>query len=221
MDEATKIAVHARDNEVYTTVTEGAFNFERIRQELEGAGFTSGSYRRHETWEGGSIRWEYDRYNRRHTVHAVSLIEASGLVVMAFDTNSLQHFLRAYSGDLGLLINAEEEQSYLDYVKQAMDRVGQGWFMRGEYRGGDYGQMSLGMAMSNGETEHTVKITWALVYGDEEQAEYAGQRFSDVGYLHGLIKVEDVRVDENFVIVVASVDEDDLSLLPSSYFYIQ
>ena len=76
--------------------------------------------------------------------------------------------------------------------------------------------------MSNGETEHSVKITWALVYEDEEQAEYAGQRLSEVEYhFNNLVKVEDVRVDENFVIVVASVDEDDLSPLSGSHYYIQ
>ena len=212
MDEVEKIAVHGTNNP--TMIAEGSFDFESIRQKLEKAEFNSGTYRRHEIWEG---RIRYDGYYVVQDVSAVSLIEASGLVVMTYDISSLQHFLRVYGGDPGLLIDVEEPGTTQNYVKQALDRVGQGWFVRAEYVG-SYVSV-VGMAMSNGDTEHSVRITWALMYGDEDQAEDGGRRLSEVGYFYDLIKVEDVKVDENFVIVEASVDEDDLPLLPQHYYY--
>ncbi len=211
MDEVENIAVQ---RDIYgndTMIVEGSFDFESIRQKLEKAGFNSGTYRRHEIWEGGTIDGGHSHYTR-----AVSLIEASGLVVMAVYIDPLQHFLRVYGGDPGLLIDAEEPETRQNYVKQALDRVGQGWFVRAEYVGSSYVR-AAGMAMSNGDTEHSIKITWTLLYNNEDQAEDEGRRLSEVEYL-GLIKVEDVKVDENFVIMEASVDEDDLSLIGQDYY---
>ena len=238
IDETDTIVTHSHLNSryrkasAYLTIAEGSFDFKRIRQDLESEEFTPGSYRRHEVWEGGTIKYEWKSDTGRAMaetsevyadpdITAVALIESDNLVVAAIDMHNLQQFLRAYSGSPpGLMVDAQEQGTSANYVKQTMDKVGEGWFIWGEFLNGN--PLSIGLAMSNGETEHTVKITWALVYEDEEQAEYAGQRLSEVEYhFNNLVKVEDVRVDENFVIVEASVDEDDLSPLSISHYYIQ
>ena len=238
IDETDTIVTHShpdsryRKASAYLTIAEGSFDFERIRQDLESEGFTPGSYRRHEVWEGGTIKYEWKSDTGRAMaetseiyadpgITAVALIESDNLVVAAIAMHNLQQFLRAYSGSPpGFMVDAQEQGTSANYVKQTMDRVGEGWFIWGEFLRGN--PLSIGLAMSNGETEHSVKITWALVYENEEQAEYAGQRLSEVEYhFNNLVKVEDVRVDENFVIVEASVDEDDLGLLSGSHYYIQ
>ena len=151
IDETDTIVTHSHPNSryrkasAYLTIAEGSFDFERIRQDLESEEFTPGSYRRHEVWEGGTIKYEWKSDTGRAMaetseiyadpgITAVALIESDNLVVAAIDMHNLQQFLRAYSGSPpGFMVDAQEQGTSANYVKQTMDKVGEGWFIWGEF----------------------------------------------------------------------------------------
>ena len=199
VDQVNRMAVNARGShylgDIQSVIVEGPFDFERIRRDLERANFAEESIGIYEVWNA-------DGYNRV-PIEAIAIIESDSIVVMTFNRGDMHLFLDRYGGNRDL----EGSQRNL---AQALDRVGQGWYLLGDFE--------AAMSISNGDGEHSVKITCSKRFDNEDRSAYVGQRLSKTEYIHDHFKVEDVKTEAHFVTSEVSTHENNLGLQSLPYF---
>ena len=174
---------------------QGEFDFDGIREALDEAGREDEDYRGYELWEG---------------YPAVALLEDDGHVILGGPVE-VKAVLKSLARDQGLLLQHGE-----DPLKRAMDRAGTGlvaWSDR------DCGSLDLSgcdataFAASAGD-EFSVEMVDAYVFSSERVAAAAVRDLDDFYERWGDAVdslVYEVNSDGEFVVVKASVDEDEFA----------
>ena len=171
----------------------GEFDFDGIREVLDEGGRKDEDYRGYELW---------GRYP------ALALLEDDGYVILG-DPGEVKDVLRSLARDRGLLLQDGE-----DPLKRVMDRVGTGSVA---WADGDCGGLDLSgceataFAASSGD-KFSLEMVDAYVFSSERAAAAAVRKVDDFyEELGDEVDSLDYEVDSDgeFVVVRASVDEDD------------
>ena len=195
MEETESLAAAGRAQDGYTILKDG-FDFEYIRDDLDDLDYDDDDYLDYELWTGGA----------RREVSSVALIEEAG-VVLAGDDGAVKEMLRNLADGLSA------RDGSIGETLRAMDRAGEGWLKLGisDCGGDQRGCEAIGTSLSVGgsyEFQHTVVVLFRNERSAESGLGELEERAEDSD--DGSI-LESVRLDDEFVVVVSSIDEDDVA----------
>ncbi len=197
-DEITTL-VFASGDDWYLVVVEGDVDFAHVKDQLESVAYDSNQYRGFELWEGGLYHHE-----------SVALFEDRGRIVMG-DAKAVRSVLRMLDRGSGSLSDDADSD-----LGRALKKAGEGWISFAEVPCWGYyelrGCRAVGASLRRGDDDYLVEATFAVLFRDERTAESGmdeleSQLEEDSSFE---FDIDDVRLDGDFVIVTASVDEDDL-----------
>ncbi len=165
-----------------------------IRDKLEDRNYSDETYREYELWNNGGS--------------AVALLSAtdedSDYAVLG-EIEPVKDVLKALSRDSGSLLDANDS-----LTKQVLSKVGLGWYVSTfdsceEFRGCE----AYAVAVSDSREEFLVDIRFAFLFRNERAADSAASDVEDEIYDRYEIVDLKLKVEGEFVIIEASVDEDD------------
>ena len=196
--------VQATGDDGSFVILAGEFDFEQIKDELDDADYDDDEYQGSEMWAEGQL-W----------VSAAAILEGRGEVVLG-SVEAVEGVLKSLNRGSGSLLQDDDHD-----VRRALKRPGQGWYVVASEgcSGADVrGCEALGAAVSRGSESYLVKITSAFLFRNERTAESEMSDLEDHldDEFPRYVDIEDVSTDGMFVIVITTVDEDDLdsSVIP-------
>lgn len=180
-------------------IASGDFDFEDIARALHDQGYAASTYRK------------YDFLESRDGQYAATLLEEEGFYVWG-DSDAVIAVLRDNSRGQGLLKDDGDGE-----LRKAMDLAGEGVVMTA---GGacrlesDAGCRAVSWAFSRGEDRRTViEGSAALLFRDASSAAAAVASIERAIGMNQLIRLTDIRTDEDVVRVQVDVNRDDFALL--------
>ena len=196
-DELTTLVLASGDD-WQLLVVEGDVDFVHVRDQLEDGDYHDDQYRGSELWEGAAWRPE-----------SVALFEDRGRMLIG-DAEAVRSVLRMLASDSGSLLDDADSD-----LGRTLKRAGEGWISSAEEECLGYeirGCRAAGVSLRRGDSDYLVEITIAALFRNERTAE------SEMDELESQLEedssfefdFDDVQLDGDFVIVTASVDEDDL-----------
>lgn len=196
MEETESLTVGGRAQDGYSILM-GDYDYDYIRDDLDDQGYEDDDYRDYELWTEGS----------RRVVESVALMEDAGVVV-AGDDDAVKAVLRNLSE------GESARDGDMESVLRAMDRAGNGWLTVGidDCDGYPRGCMAVSRSLSVGGS-YEAQQTVVVLFRNEDFAESRLDELEDnaeessaAGY-----SLESIRQSDEFVVVVSSIDEDDLA----------
>lgn len=193
LDDVYKI-IQAQSEDGAILVVSGNLNKREIRNVAQDRNYSDETYRNYELWSNGSS--------------AVALLtdadENSDYIVRG-DVGPVKNVLKSLSRDSGSLLDDSESTT-----KQVLRKVGAGWYLSTfdsceEFRGCE----AYGVAVSDSREEFLVNIRFAFLFRNERAADSAASDVEDEIYDRYEIVDLNLRVEDSFVVIEASVDEDD------------
>jgi len=202
-DELTTLVLASGDD-WQLLVVEGDVDFVHVRDQLEDDDYYDDQYRGFELWEGAA--WPLEPVA---PFESVALFEDQGRMVIG-DVEAVKSVLRMLDSGSGSLLDDADSD-----LGRALKRAGAGWISSAQEQCLDYeirGCRAAGVSFRRGDSDYLVEITIAALFRNERTAE------SEMDELENQIEedrsfefdIDDVQLDGDFVIVTASVDEDDL-----------
>ena len=196
-DEVTKY-VFAFGEDWFLVVLEGEFDFEQIRDDLDDGDYEDDQYRGYEIWEG--FGWLND---------SVAIIEERGWLVTG-GADIVKDALRILDRGSGSLLDDADGD-----LGRALEKAGKGWMVfagKGEDGCLDFEVQScraVGVSFRTGEEDYLVETTVAVLFRNERTAEAEADNLEEAVEDSFEGDIVEVRVDGEFVIVTAEVDEDE------------
>ena len=190
--------VQANGDDGFLAILDGEFDFEEIKDELDDADYDDDEYQGSEMWAEGQL-W----------VSAAAILEGRGEVVLG-SVDAVEGVLKSLNRGSGSLLQDDDND-----VRRALEKPGQGWYVLASEgcSGADLrGCEALASAVSRGSESYLVKVTSAFLFRNERTAESEMRDLEDYldDELPRYVDIEDVSTDGMFVIVITTVDEDDL-----------
>ena len=201
LDDVTNVVSANDDRSNSLWLLSGEFEWDDVRDDLDDVGFDDSEYRNVEVWEESS---------RGLTV---GLLEDRGLVVISSpEDDGVKDVIRALQSGEGFLF----EDTDLE-ITRVLGRVKVGFQMMAEEGCGDVDVRSCkGVAYSvgRGEDELTLNLEWVFLFRSDSSARSGSSDIEDYfeDEMPSEVDVEDVEQDGEYVVVRATIDEEDLSL---------
>lgn len=165
-----------------------------IRDNLENRNYSDETYREYELWNDGG-----------NAVALLSTIDTDNDYAVIGDIDLIKDVLQSLSRNSGSLLDANDS-----VTKQVLSKVGLGWYVSTfdsceEFRGCE----AYAVAVSDSREEFLMDIKFAFLFGNERAANSAARDVEDEIYDRYEIVDLKLKVEGEFVIIEASVDEDD------------
>ena len=201
LDDVTKVVSATDDRSNSLWLLSGEFEWDDVRDDLDDVGFNDSEYRNVEVWEESS---------RGLTV---GLLEDRGLVVISSpEDDGVKDVIRALQSGEGFLFEDMDLE-----ITRALGKVKVGFQMMAEEGCGDVDVRSCkGVAYSVGRGVDglTLDLEWVFLFRSDSSARSGSSDIEDYfeDEIPSEVDVEDLEQDGEFVVVTATIDEEDLSL---------
>ena len=192
--------VFAYGEDWFLVVLEGEFDFEQIRDDLDDGDYDDDRYRGYEIWE--RVAWPNESV-------ALALVEDRGWVVTG-GADIVKDVLRLLDRGSGSLLDDADSD-----LGRSLKQAGKGWMVSAG--AGEEGCLefelqdcrAVGVSLRSGYEDYLVEATVAALFRSERTAE------SEMDNLEEAIEdsfegdIIEVRLEGEFVIVTASLEEDE------------
>ena len=195
VDDLARLVETTDDQGAGVSILEGRFEWGKVRDALGDLEFEDATYRGQELWED----------ERRG--QAFALLEDRGQIIVG-SASSVRDVLRSLDRGTGFLLQDAEHD-----LTRVLAKAGEGWQVLAEDGCGRIdvrGCRAVAQTVSEGQGS-TLEQRWALLFRRESTAESELDAVDDYfdAALPRTVAVESVEQDSAFVIVIASVDEED------------
>ena len=186
--------IRTQDKDGTLLIVSGNLAKRDIRDKLEDRNYSEETYREYELWNNGGS-----------AVALLSAIDTDSDYAVMGETEPVKDVLKALSRNSGSLFDANDS-----VTRQVLSKVGLGWYVSAfdsceEFRG----CKSYAVSVSDSREEFLTDIKFAFLFRNERAADSAASDVEDEIYDRYEIIDLQLKVNGEFVIIEASVDEDD------------
>ena len=185
-------------------ILEGQFEWEEVQDALADLDYEDSTYRDQELWEDDSGFGSF------------ALLEDRGQIVGGAPPGAVRGLLRSLKRGTGFLLQDPEHD-----LTRVLQKAGDGWLVLAEDDCGPIdarGCRAVAQTVSWSADQSTLEVRWVVLFRRESTAESELDAVEDYfdEALPRAVDVESVEQDGEFVILTASVDEDDYAVPESA-----